>query len=265
MDPRDAEDEYVRCVFNCKMNVENLRARQLLLEDKARALAVQKLLEQEPDIVFKEWKEYDEWNKWMAEQAKAKLRQDVCVIVGPTKTGKTEFAMAQCGASALVVNCHNVVEPDLRKFAGAHIHKALILDEGGPQLLSKHRDLLQASKRDITLGHSSTNKFTYTVNLYKVKIIITSNEWYDELEKMSQKDQDWINGNTVMIHVDSPTYVTEDEQAFFFYDYVSNNYRPMCSIIEWLSCAFIIWLCCFYFESRCKAYDRLGTLLCKVR
>ena len=80
--------------------------------------------------------------------------------------------------------------------------------------MSLHRDLLQASKRDITLGHSNTNCYTYTVNLYRVRIIITSNEWYDELEKLPQKDRDWIAGNTVMIHVDSPTYITEEEALF---------------------------------------------------
>ena len=216
MDPREAENEYVRCVFNCSQNVQNIRERQTLIEDKARAEAVKRLLELEPDIVFKRWKTYERWEQWMAEQRKVKHRQDVCVIVGPTKTGKTEFAMAQCGKDTLVVNCHNVVEPDLRKFAGAHIHKSLILDEGGPKMLEKHRDLLQASKRDITLGHSGTNRFTYTVNLYRVKIIITSNEWYDELEKLSEKDQAWVRGNTVMIDIDSPTWETDDDQAIFF-------------------------------------------------
>ena len=209
----DAEGEYVKCVFNCKQNVENLRARQLLMEDRARAEAVARLLALQPDIVFREWKQYDEWDKWMEEQAKPKLRQDVFVIVGPTKTGKTEFAMAKCGKDTLVINCHKVNEPNFKKFAGAHKHRSVILDEGGPELLSLHRDLLQASKRDITLGHSSTNKFTYTVNLYRVKIIITSNEWDDELVKLSEKDQDWIAGNTVMLRIDSPTYVTEEDEV----------------------------------------------------
>ena len=210
----DALDEYVRCVHCCKQNVENLKALETLREDKARSLAVQKLLALVPDIVFKEWKVYPQFDEWMLEQEKIKLRQDVCVLVGPTKTGKTEFAMAKCGKDTLVVNCHKVVEPDLRKFAGAHIHKSIILDEGGPELLSLHRDLLQASRRDITLGHSSTNRWTYTVNLYRVRVIITSNEWYDQLAKLSEKDQHWIEGNTVMINIDSPTFLSE-EQALF--------------------------------------------------
>ena len=209
-----AREQYVKCVHNCKQNVDNLRVLQTLKEDRARALAVEKLLALQPDIVFKDWKVYPEFDQWMEEQNKVKLRQDVCVFVGPTKTGKTEFAMAKCGKDTLVVNCHNVVEPDLKRFAGAHKHKSIILDEGGPKLLSLHRDLLQASKRDITLGHSNTNCYTYTVNLYRVRIIITSNEWYDELEKLPQKDRDWIAGNTVMIHVDSPTYITEEEALF---------------------------------------------------
>ena len=213
----------MKCVHNCKQNVDNLRVLQGLKEDMARALAVQKLLALEPDIVFKEWKVYPEFDAWEVEQEKVKLRQDVCVFVGPTKTGKTEFAMAKCGKDTLVVNCHNVTEPDLRKFAGAHKHKSLILDEGGPKLLSLHRDLLQASKRDITLGHSNTNRWTYTVNLFRVRIIITSNEWYDELAKLPQKDQDWIEGNTVMIHVDSPTYVKE-EQASCMSVLILNSY-----------------------------------------
>ena len=227
----DAMVEFMKCVHSCKANVENLRAVEAMKEDKARAVAVQRLLALEPDLVFKAWKTYPKFEEWMQEQEKVKLRQDVCVFVGPTKTGKTEFAMAKCGKNTLVVNCHNVVEPDLRKFAGAHKHPNLILDEGGPKLLSLHRDLLQASKRDITLGHSNTNRWTYTVNLFRVRIIITSNEWDDELAKLPQKDQDWIAGNTVMIHIDSPTYITEQaEEALFM---------PMlilCSNLSYLPC-----------------------------
>ena len=200
----------------CKSNIDNARALAQIKEDQERHDAVQKLLARKSDVVLKSWKHYDAWDRWMAQQAQWEYRQDVMVIVGPTKTGKTEFAMAKCGPDTLVVNCHNVVEPDLRKFKGAHIHSAIILDEGGPRLLALHRDLLQATRRDITLGHSQTNMYTYTVNLYRVKIIITSNAWYDDLAKLSQGDQDWIAGNTVMLDVDSTTYITEEEEACKF-------------------------------------------------
>ena len=232
--PDDAEKEFVRCVFNAKQNLENLTAMRHFIDDKARADAVKKLLELEPDIVFRAWKKYDEWNEWVEQQKLVKMRQDVAVLVGPTKTGKTEFAMAQLGSKTLVVNCHNVSEPNLRRFAGHHVHNNLILDEGGPKMLSLHRDLLQASKRDITLGHSSTNCYTYTVNLFRVRIVITSNEWYDELEKLSDKDQAWIRGNTVMIEIDSPTWVSEEAPHCG----VSDLFARLCRFYTILECLF---------------------------
>ena len=171
---------------------------------------MQALLEIKPDIVFGAWKTYPQLEKWFEVQQQVLLRQDVAVLVGKTKLGKTQMAQSRLGARTLVVNCHGVLDPDLRKFKGYPRHDALLLDEGGPKMLAKHRDLLQASQRDITLGHSGTNMYTYTVNLYRVKILITSNEWEDELATLPQKDQDWINGNTVMVHIDGPCWVEEE-------------------------------------------------------
>ena len=183
----DAVGEYLKCVHGCKTNVENVQARCRWLDDAARAEAVEKLLKLEPDIQFKEWRRYEQWEAWLRAQETIMPRQDVCVFVGPSKMGKTEFVLAQLGRKTLHVNCHLVESPDLRKFAGQHVHENLLLDEAGPKLFAKHRDLLQASKRDMTLGHSGTNMYTYTVNMYRVRIVITSNEWESELEEMPKK------------------------------------------------------------------------------
>ena len=210
---KDAEREYVKCVFNCKNNIDNAKALMQIKADQQREAAVESLLSRPSDITMRSWKHYYEWERWEAQQQIWNFRQNVMVITGPTKTGKTEFAMAKCGRKTLVVNCHNVTEPDLRRFQGAHIHSSIIFDEGGPRMLSLHRDLMQATRRNITLGHSQTNMYTYMVNLFRVRLIITSNEWHEQLATMSQSDQDWIAGNTVMLNVESPTYLTEEEEA----------------------------------------------------
>ena len=204
-----AETEYINCIFGAKENVANIQCIMARREDKARAEAVASLRKMKPDVTFCAWREYPPLEQWWKAQEQVLLRQDVCVVVGPTKTGKTQMAMARCGAKALVVNCHGILDPDLRRFKGWPRHTALILDEGGPKMLAKHRDLLQATNRDITLGHSGTNMYTYTVNLFRVKVLITSNEWYDELKALSKSDRDWVKGNTVMIDVDEPCWIEE--------------------------------------------------------
>ena len=210
MSIENAMGEYQRCIFGAKDNITNLKFILAAKEDKARADAVEELLKLKPDIVFKEWKEYPQLEEWLRTQEQVLLRQDVCVVVGETKLGKTQMAQSRLGARTLVVNCHGVLDPDLRRFKGYPRHDAILLDEGGPKMLAKHRDLLQASRRDITLGHSGTNMYTYTVNLFRVKILITSNEWYEELSALPQSDQDWINGNTVMVDIDGPCWVEEE-------------------------------------------------------
>ena len=68
--------------------MENLKVMEQLKDDRARAAAVERLMQLVPDIVFSEWKQYDEWDEWIEEQAKIKPRQNVFVLVGPTGQGR---------------------------------------------------------------------------------------------------------------------------------------------------------------------------------
>ena len=61
----------------------------------------------------------------------------------------------------------------------------------------------QASNAPCTLGSSNTNCYSYRRRLYRIKMIICSNKWYDELygSDLSKADIEWINDNSVVTTV----------------------------------------------------------------
>ena len=58
-------------------------------------------------------------------------------------------------------------------------------------LVQSHRGLFQAPRRDIVLGNSRTGCHTYAVNLWRVRLCLTSNSWYEDLEELKPADRQW--------------------------------------------------------------------------
>ena len=72
-----------------------------------------------------------------------------------------------------------------------------------------NKKVLQAHIDGAILGQSATQLFTYEVFLWRVPIIITTNNW--NLKDVCAEDKDWINANCVPVLVDSPVWQNGDQ------------------------------------------------------
>ena len=159
-------------------------------------------MEIEEDI--RPWKQYPLWDEWMAEQVQAKMRQVTFVITGPSKLGKSEFVRASIvplnPERVLMVSCMNVLDPDLRDFNEAE-HDGIVFDEGSADMIQRHRDLFQAPRHEIKLAHSQTGCYCYKVNVWRTKLIVTSNSFFEQLDALPSAHAAWVRANTKVLEV----------------------------------------------------------------
>ena len=199
-------------------NIKNVQAMEEEFEAQAlralkRARATETL-----DEKFVEYKDYLEWRIWKEQQMRKLNRQKTLVVTGPSKMGKSEYLKAKLeefaeeigegGMEVLVVNCMNVLDPDLKRFKSVK-NNAILFDEGSPEMVQRHRDLFQAPRHEVILGNSATGCYTYSVLLWRVRLVLTSNSWFEDLAELKPKDREWVIENTVVLSVTEPMWVTE--------------------------------------------------------
>ena len=136
-------------------------------------------------------------------------RYKMLVLYGPSRTGKSRLARAIFGAAVtLVVDIQHADHPDLRGFR-RHEHKAILLDEmQSAQFVVANKKVLQAHVDGAILGQSATQLYTYEVFLWRVPIMITTNNW--NYSDFSHADRDWIRSNCVEVCIDSPVWETTE-------------------------------------------------------
>ena len=99
--------------------------------------------------------------------------------------------------------------PDLHGFR-RHFHKAVLLDEvATPKFIVSNKKLLQAHVDGAILGQSPTQTYTYEVFMWRVPIILTTNNW--RLETLADEDREWLNANCIAVYVAEPVF--EAKQA----------------------------------------------------
>ena len=104
----------------------------------------------------------------------------------------------------LIVDVQHADRPDLHAFR-RHEHLAILLDEvQDPSFIVKNKKLLQAHVDGAILGQSSTQMFTYEVFLWRVPIILTTNNW--DLTGLSEVELDWVRSNCVAVHIAEQVY-----------------------------------------------------------
>ena len=192
-----------------KANVSNVVA----MEEQLRAIQLAELRAERASMELDEetqsWRNFPLWKSWLDQQKRVMLRQNAFVLTGPSKMGKSQFLfhtlLSDARDNVLLVNCMNVLDPDLREFALGR-RTAIIFDEGGPEMIQRHRDLFQAPRRDIKLAHSATGCYCYSVNLWRVKLVVTCNRCYEQLEKLARADRQWVEANAVALEVTQPMW-----------------------------------------------------------
>ena len=59
---------------------------------------------------------------------------------------------------------------------------------------------------------STTNCHAYSVFVSGVGLMIASNTWMSELEELQrEEDREWLMANSVLVKVDSPLFLEEDD------------------------------------------------------
>ena len=129
-------------------------------------------------------------------------RYKFLVLDGPSRIGKSEFAKGLCSDPSKVqlVNCKSCPEPPLKGIHAGNT-ELLILDEGSPKMIADNRKVMQACGDFIHLGCSATNIHSYKVYLHRVKIVVTSNAFWEEMQALSEDARSWIQSNFVYLRL----------------------------------------------------------------
>ena len=126
------------------------------------------------------------------------------LLRGITRSGKTQKACSVYGfARTLVVNAQGLDNnlPSLSHLDRSKID-CLVLDEGTHIQVLHNKQFFQAGARAVQLGQSRCNQFSYSVFVYKLPIIITSNFFPMTVEEgVSQEDADWLQANIIDVPV----------------------------------------------------------------
>jgi len=135
----------------------------------------------------------------------AQLRRFKFLIYdGPSRMGKTELARAWFGYSrTMIANAQECTTPNLRPMLTGKFN-AILFDEGSWELCVRNKALFQASTRPVELSQSQCNDRSYTLMVFRVPMIICSNDFWagckdDEIRK-------WINENSFYVKVDEVVY-----------------------------------------------------------
>ena len=127
------------------------------------------------------------------------------VFHGPSQTCKSRLARSLFGEDrTLVVDVQHAEHPDLRGFQ-RHQHRAIVLDEvASPSFIVSNKKVLQAHVDGAILGQSATQLYTYEVFLWRVPIMLTTNNW--DLTKLTDEERGWVETNCVVVHVENAVY-----------------------------------------------------------
>ena len=153
---------------------------------------------------FPRWSLVDAWLKEVTKPLQT--RKKFLVLQGPSRTGKTEFVRGLFSLGSLLeLNCANMKDICLASFDCLK-HRAILWDEASASLVSSNRKVFQHPLCTVDLGHSPTGQHVRNYFLGNCCSIIATNKWYDDLEKLSAGDQEWLRANMVVVDVDQPLW-----------------------------------------------------------
>ena len=207
--PQTARECFVQTVNGAKRNCEEIAFLERAEEESAVRVARQRALQalQTTNAPFRTFALVEEWQR---QYAQLDWRYKFLVLVGPSRTGKTQLARSLAGPTgglAYEINCASGSEPDLRGFRFSR-HGLILYDEVHPAQVAAQRLLFQAGTTLLSLGCSNTNCHSYTVYVHKVRMVLCSNTWTKELEDLTPEDREWIAANSVEQMINEPCWAT---------------------------------------------------------
>ena len=182
----------------------NRRWRQAQL-DKAERLLIEWTLPLRPSKCFKA---VIEWMKLFSEEYGRATRFPFLVLNGESRLGKTRYAVQLWGkAQTLVVSCQGVLKPNLKDFT--RTTRCIVYDEASHDMVVANKQVFQAGLDEVMLGQSACNEHAYSVWLYAVPMVVSTNNW---LLGATEEDAAWLRKNSVVVDVTEPRWM---EQNFF--------------------------------------------------
>ena len=82
----------------------------------------------------------------------------------------------------------------------------MLFDEIRAGIVARQRKLFQACAAEVQLGCSATNCHSYTVFLFRVKLVLCSNGWAAPMQELPEEDQAWLRENMVCVAVQEPLW-----------------------------------------------------------
>ena len=155
----------------------------------------------------KQMKNIPEVTAWLRELSATRDRKKFLVLNGPSRLGKTQFAISLFGAEhTLEVNCASADHPPLRAFSPGQ-HRCVVFDEAPTMMILKNKRLFQSPNCKVIIGLSPTNMNAYPVYLNDAALVICTNTWLHELAAMKEADAAWLKENMVFVDVNAPLWV----------------------------------------------------------
>jgi hypothetical protein len=164
-------------------------------------------------LAFKPCMRQHRAHKYVALQAAAaahNLRRFKFLIYdGLNRMGKTQLACSWFGSiNTLICNAQNCTTPNMRPLLSGR-YSAVLFDEGDWQLCFQNKAMMQASSRTVELGQSQCNDRSYQVLLYRVPLIVCSNDFWAGCT--NNEARLWIEQNSIYIRIDSEVWVKPAE------------------------------------------------------
>ena len=96
-------------------------------------------------------------------------------------------------------------DPELKEFKSLY-HDFVLFDEATTDMVLKYKKLFQSNASWVVCGSSSTNMYAYHPWFHKVRIIVASNTWSEEIKRLPLADANWLMENSVYVSVDQPLW-----------------------------------------------------------
>ena len=152
------------------------------------------------------WRRFPTVDNWKSQYAFVLDRYQFLVLDGPSQMGKTAFVRSLVGPDEYMeVNLAGGAAIDLRAYRMWQ-HTLVLFDEGEPRQILEHKKLFQAGPMPCQMQTSTTNCHAYDVYVGGKMFVICSNIWKERLAALSVADAEWLQRNSVYLHVTQPMW-----------------------------------------------------------
>ena len=146
--------------------------------------------------------------EWVRSHEVIQMRYKFLVLVGGSGLGKTQYAKSLVPSScSLELNMASAPEPDLREYDPQQ-HQLVLFDECEPKQVLRQKKLFQCPPVEVGLAASATSCHAYKVWVHQKLFVVASNVWQYEVSRMKHEDAEWLNSNSVVVHVTQPLWQT---------------------------------------------------------